>query len=113
MRVITWCGCSSESVRRPRGSDEMPVPGADEPRSHRYRPSTLDQPVVESTRGAVLVLLPVRFPVPLAGPGVRSTHRALHGFAREVWLRPGVGIVPRIWRGTTLRETMTLFTKQL
>src|SRR5262249_22027364 len=80
--------------------------------SHRYRPSTLDQPVL-SRMGAVLVLLPVRFPVSLAGPCVRSTHLALHGFAREVWLRPEVGIVPRTWRGTTLRKTMTLFTKQL
>jgi hypothetical protein len=84
------------------------------PRSHRHRPSTLDQPVVESARGAVLVLLPLRFPVPPAEPGVRlSTHRARHGFTRQVWLRPGGGIVPRIWRGTTLRKTMTLFTKQL
>ena len=39
--------------------------------------------VVESARGAVLALLPVRFPGPLAEPGVRlSTHRALHGFCR-------------------------------
>jgi hypothetical protein len=44
----------------------------------------MDQPVVESARGAVPVLLPVRFPVPLAEPGVRlSTHRALHGFCRQ------------------------------
>jgi hypothetical protein len=48
--------------------------------------------VVESAWGAVLVLLPVCFPVPLAGPGVRlSTHRALHGFARQVGFAPGGG----------------------
>ncbi len=36
--------------------------------------------VVESAWGAVLALLPVCFPRPLAEPGVRlSTHPALHG----------------------------------
>jgi hypothetical protein len=36
--------------------------------------------VVESAWGAVPALLPVRFPRPLAEPGVRlSTHPALHG----------------------------------
>jgi len=38
---------------------------------------------VESARGAVSGLLPIRFPRPLAEPGVRvSTHRALHGICR-------------------------------
>ncbi len=40
---------------------------------------TMDDAVVESARGAVSALLPLRFPGPLAEPGVRvSTHRALH-----------------------------------
>jgi hypothetical protein len=44
----------------------------------------------ESAWGAVLVLLPVRFPVPLAGPGVGiMTRRALHGFARQVGFAQG------------------------
>jgi hypothetical protein len=35
--------------------------------------------VVESARGAVAALLPLRFPGPLSEPGVRlSPHRALH-----------------------------------
>ena len=38
---------------------------------------------VESAWGAVPALLLVRFPRPLAEPGVRlSPHRALHGFCR-------------------------------
>jgi len=38
---------------------------------------------VESAWGAVPALLLVRFPRPLAEPGVRlSSHRALHGFCR-------------------------------
>jgi hypothetical protein len=42
--------------------------------------------VVESARGAVSALLPVRFLGPLAEPGVRvSTHRALHGRFRQAW----------------------------
>ena len=54
--------------------------------------------VVESARGAAPVLLPVRFPGPLAEPGVRlSAHRALHGFCRQAWfaVAQGVGIAPR------------------
>jgi hypothetical protein len=66
MQVITWCGCSSESVRRPSGQ-----------------------------RGAGIAA--GSFPVPLAEPGMRrSTHRDLHGFARQVGFAQGVGIVPRI-----------------
>jgi hypothetical protein len=43
----------------------------------------MGDPLVESARDAVPALLPVRFPVPLAEPGVRlSTHRALHGLCR-------------------------------
>ena len=56
----------------------------------------MDDALVESARGAVLALLPVRFPVPLAEPAVRlSTQRALHGFCRQVWLRrfQGLGIL--------------------
>ena len=42
---------------------------------------------VESAWGAVPGLLSVRFPRPLAEPGVRvSTHRALHGPAVRRWL---------------------------
>jgi hypothetical protein len=38
---------------------------------------------VKSAWGAVLGLLLIRFPRPLAEPGVRvSTHRALHGYCR-------------------------------
>jgi putative transposase len=54
--------------------------------------------VVESARGAVPVLLPARFPVPLAEPGVRlSAHRALHGFCRQAWFAVAqeAGIAPR------------------
>ena len=68
------------------------------PRPHRHRPGPLDHAVVESARGAVPVLLPVRFPVPLAEPGVRlSTHRALHGFCRQAWFAfaQGAGMLPR------------------
>jgi hypothetical protein len=37
----------------------------------------------ESARGAVMALLPFRFPVPLAEPAVRlSTQRALPGLGR-------------------------------
>jgi hypothetical protein len=40
--------------------------------------------LVESARGAVSALLPIRFLGPLAEPGVRvSTHRALHGQFRQ------------------------------
>ena len=52
--------------------------------------------VVESARGAVSALLPLRFPGPLAEPGVRvSTHRALHGRCRQAWLAviQGLGIL--------------------
>jgi hypothetical protein len=50
---------------------------------------------VESAWGAVPGLLLVRFPRPLAEPGVPvSEHRALHGFCRQAWLRvQGLGIV--------------------
>jgi hypothetical protein len=42
--------------------------------------------VVESARGAVSALLPVRFRGPLSEPGVRlSTHPALHGWFPQVW----------------------------
>jgi hypothetical protein len=37
----------------------------------------LDRSVVESAWGAVPVLLPVRFPVSLAGPGVRLSSTGL------------------------------------
>lgn len=48
----------------------------------------MDNALVESARGAVSALLPVRFPVPLAEPAVRvSTQRALHGRCRQAWLR--------------------------
>jgi putative transposase len=48
----------------------------------------VDDAVVESARGAVPVLLPVRFPGPLAEPGVRlSAHRALHGGCRQALWR--------------------------
>jgi hypothetical protein len=51
--------------------------------------------VVESAWGAVPGLLLVRFPRPLAEPGVPvSGHRALHGFCRQAWLASqGLGIV--------------------
>jgi hypothetical protein len=52
--------------------------------------------VVESARGAVAALLPLRFPGPLAEPGVRvSTHRALHGGRRQAGIRRrnGLGIL--------------------
>jgi hypothetical protein len=58
----------------------------------------MDDALVESARGAVSALLPVRFPVPLAEPGVRlSTHRALHGLCRQAWFADaqGVEIAPR------------------
>jgi hypothetical protein len=51
---------------------------------------------VESARGAVPVLPPVRFPGPLAEPAVRiSAQRALHGFCRQAgWGSfQGLGIV--------------------
>jgi len=51
---------------------------------------------VESARGAVPGLLPVRFPGPLAEPAVRlSTQRALHGVDRQGWPGKvqGLGIV--------------------
>jgi hypothetical protein len=44
-----------------------------------HRSNTMGRAVVESAWGAVPALLPVRFPRPLAEPGVRlSTHPALH-----------------------------------
>jgi hypothetical protein len=52
--------------------------------------------VVESVRGAVAALLLLRFPGPLAEPGVRvSTHRALHDGCRqaEISRRNGLGIL--------------------
>ena len=58
---------------------------------------------VESAWGAVSGLLPVRFPRPLAEPGVRlSPHRALHGSCRRgvVAQGPGVGtggLAPELW----------------
>jgi len=54
--------------------------------------------LVESARGAVSGLLPVRFPRPLAEPAVRvSTQRALHGDCRQAGFgrAQGVGIAPR------------------
>lgn len=78
------------------GRAQGPLPDRGLPRPDRQGPSPLVQPVVESARGAVLALLPVRFPVPLAEPAVRlSTQRALHGFCRQVWLRrfQGLGIL--------------------
>lgn len=58
----------------------------------------MDDALVESARGAVSAFLPVRFPGPLAEPGVRvSTHRALHRFCRQAGFgsAQGVGIAPR------------------
>jgi hypothetical protein len=41
----------------------------------------MDDPLVESARGAVPILLSVRFPGPLAEPDVPvSRHPALHGW---------------------------------
>ena len=58
----------------------MPVPGHPIPGPHRHGQGTMGHAVVESAWGAVPALLPVRFPRPLAEPGVRlSTHPALHG----------------------------------
>jgi hypothetical protein len=67
------------------------------PHSHEAA-GKVDAAMVESARGAVPTLLPVRFPVPLAEPGVRlSTHRALHGSCRQAWfaVAQGAGIAPR------------------
>jgi hypothetical protein len=64
----------------------MPVFGDPVTRPHRGRAGTMDDAVVESARGAVSTLLPVRFLGPLAEPGVRvSTHRALHDRFRQAW----------------------------
>jgi hypothetical protein len=46
----------------------MPLHDRDEPGPHRRGTTTLDQPLVESARGAVSALLPIRFLGPLAEP---------------------------------------------
>src|SRR3954452_13145391 len=50
---------------------QMPLPGHPRPRPHRARSGPLDNALVESARGAVSALLPIRFLGPLAEPGVR------------------------------------------
>ena len=64
----------------------MSLPGDPVTGPDRHRPGTMDDALVESARGAVAALLPVRFLGPLAEPGVRvSTHRALHDRFRQAW----------------------------
>jgi Transposase, Mutator family len=80
------------------GGAKVPVPGHPVPGPDRDRTHPMGTAVVESARGAVPALLPVRFPVPLAEPGVRlATHRALHGSCRQAWFAfaQGAGIAPR------------------
>jgi hypothetical protein len=49
--------------------------------------------IAESAWGAVLGLLPARFPRPLAEPAVRlSTQRALHGICRQAGLGRAQGV---------------------
>ncbi len=74
------------ALRHRAGGDEMPVPGHPVTGPERYRSNPVGPTVVESARGAVSALLPIRFLGPLAEPGVRvSTRRALHGRSRQAW----------------------------
>jgi len=78
------------------GRAEMSLPGHPITGPHRPWKSTMGHALDESTRGAVSALLPIRFPGPLAEPGVRvSTHRALHDQIRQAWFvcRYGLGIL--------------------
>jgi hypothetical protein len=56
----------------------MPLSGDPFPRPHRGGQGTMDDAVVESARGAVAALLPLRFPGPLAEPGVRVSRLCRH-----------------------------------